>query len=41
MMDETSLQTALERHWQYAGRDEDVSHEIYHDDALLEFPAVR
>jgi ketosteroid isomerase-like protein len=38
MMDETSLQTALERHWQYAGRDEDVSHEIYHDDAVLEFP---
>lgn len=38
MLDETSLQTALERHWQYSGKDEDISHEIYHDDAVLEFP---
>jgi ketosteroid isomerase-like protein len=29
---------ALRRHWEYAGRDEDVAHEIYHDDAVLEFP---
>jgi hypothetical protein len=28
----------LERHWDYSGRDEDVSHEIYHDNAVLEFP---
>jgi hypothetical protein len=29
---------ALQRHWHYAGRDEDVAHEIYHPDAILEFP---
>ena len=29
---------ALKRHWNYAGRDEDISHEIYHDNAVLEFP---
>ena len=29
---------ALKRHWDYSGRDEDIAHEIYHDDAVLEFP---
>ena len=29
---------ALERHLDYSGKDEDVSHENYHDDAVLEFP---
>jgi hypothetical protein len=38
MLDDAELRQALERHWQYAGRDEDVAHEIYHDDAVLEFP---
>jgi hypothetical protein len=38
MLDETRLQTALERHWQYSGKDEDLASEIYHDDAVLEFP---
>jgi hypothetical protein len=38
MLDEATLLQALRRHWDYAGRDEDVSHEIYHDDAVLEFP---
>ncbi len=38
MLDETNLQAALERHWEYSGKDEDISHEIYHDDAVLEFP---
>ena len=37
-MDEAGLRAALERHWEYSGRDEDVAHEIYHDDAVLEFP---
>lgn len=32
------LLDALRRHWQYSGKDEDVAHEIYHDDAVLEFP---
>ena len=38
MLDETDLLQALRRHWEYSGKDEDVSHEIYHDDAVLEFP---
>ena len=30
---------ALIRHyWEYTGRDQDISHEIFHDDAVLEFP---
>ncbi len=28
----------LRRHWQYADTDQDITHEIYHDDAVLEFP---
>ena len=38
MLGEAELRQALERHWEYAGKDEDVSHEIYHHDAVLEFP---
>ena len=38
MLDEKDLMLALKRHWDYSGMDEDVSHEIYHDDAVLEFP---
>lgn len=37
-MDEAKLIAELRRHWEYAGKDEDISHEIYHDDAILEFP---
>jgi hypothetical protein len=37
-MDEAAVRDALVRHWEYAGIDEDKSHEIYHDDAVLEFP---
>jgi len=33
-----AVRRALLRHWRYAGRDEDIVHEIYHDDAVLEFP---
>ncbi len=32
------LERALRRHWDYSGKDEDIAHEIYHDDAVLEFP---
>lgn len=32
------LRTQLERHWEYSGKDEDIAHEIYADDAVLEFP---
>ena len=28
----------LRRHWELAATDQDVTHEIYHDDAVLEFP---
>lgn len=37
-MDEARVRSALERHWEYAGRDESIAHEIYHEDAVLEFP---
>ena len=38
-MDDTKLSTALQRHWDSAGgKDPDVEQEIYHDDAVLEFP---
>lgn len=32
------IREMLERHWQYAGRDETIAHEMYHEDAILEFP---
>ncbi|MBW3665480.1 MAG: nuclear transport factor 2 family protein, partial [Actinobacteria bacterium] len=32
------LRADLERHWEYAGIDEDIAHEVYADDAVLEFP---
>ena len=38
MLDEKDLLLALRRHWEYEGKDYDTSHEIYHDDAVLEFP---
>ena len=37
-MDEATVRAALMRHWAYEGVDFDISHEIYHDDAVLEFP---
>ncbi|MDQ0147349.1 MULTISPECIES: nuclear transport factor 2 family protein [Pseudarthrobacter] len=38
MLDDADLLDALRRHWDHSGIDEDVAHEIYHDDAVLEFP---
>lgn len=38
MLDDADLMDALRRHWDHSGIDEDVAHEIYHDDAVLEFP---
>lgn len=29
---------ALRRHWEYSGKDEDIAREVYHDDAVLDFP---
>jgi hypothetical protein len=37
-MDRTTLLAALRRHWEYAATDQEIAHEIYHDDAVLEFP---
>ena len=37
-VDEAAVRAKLERHWEYSGTDEDIAHEIYHDDAVLEFP---
>jgi SnoaL-like domain len=37
-MDEAWVRAQLERHWEYGGSDQDVAHEIYHEDAVLEFP---
>ena len=37
-MDEPTVRAHLVRHWEYSGRDEDIAHEIYNEDAVLEFP---
>ena len=33
-----TVKAMLVRHWEYAASDQDIAHEIYHDDAVLEFP---
>jgi len=38
MLKEEELLRQLKRHWEFSGRDEDISHEIYREDAVLEFP---
>jgi len=38
LMDEATVLARLRRHWEFAASDQDVSHQIYHDDAVLEFP---
>lgn len=40
-MDEATILAGLRRHWEYEITDIDLSHEIYHDDAVLEFPQSR
>ena len=37
-MDEAERREHLKRHWDFGGTDQDIAHEIYHDDAVLEFP---
>ena len=37
-MDEATILAALRSHWEYETTDIDKSHELYHDDAVLEFP---
>ena len=38
MLPDDELLAALRRHWEYSGKDEDLASEIYHEDAVLEFP---
>jgi hypothetical protein len=38
MLDRSALLDLVRRNWEYVGKDVDRSHEIYHDDAVLEFP---
>jgi hypothetical protein len=37
-MDDAVILARLKRHWEDEARDPDAKHEIYHDDAVLEFP---
>jgi hypothetical protein len=37
-MGEAERRTRIRRYWEHTGRGPDISHEIYHDDAVLEFP---
>jgi hypothetical protein len=38
MLSDDELVRKLHYHWEHSGRDEDRAHEIYRDDAVLEFP---
>ncbi len=38
MLDQSVLLDQVRRHWKYLGKDSDRAHEMYHDDAVLEFP---
>ena len=38
MADRSAREEVVRRYWEYAGADVDRAHEIYHDDAVLEFP---
>jgi SnoaL-like domain len=37
-MNEAERRAQIQRYLDYSGVDQDVAHEIYHDDAVLEFP---
>ena len=38
LMGNLEIRTALDRHWEFTGKDIDRSHEIYCDDVVVEFP---
>ena len=38
LLDKTRIEKLLERHWEFAGSNQDIAHEMYHEDAILEFP---
>ena len=37
-MDESERRAQIRRYWEDTGGDQDITDEIYHDDAVLEFP---
>jgi hypothetical protein len=37
-MGDAERRPLIRQYWEYTGRDQDISHEIFHDDAVLEFP---
>lgn len=37
-MDEATVRAMLEQHFEYASSDPAIAHEMYHGDAVLEFP---
>jgi hypothetical protein len=37
-MDAATVRALLTQHFQYSGSDPDLAHDMYHDDAVLEFP---
>jgi hypothetical protein len=37
-IDQSILLDRVRQHWEYLGRNVDRAHEMYHDDAVLEFP---
>ena len=37
-MDEAERRAQIRRYLDYSGIDQEIAHEIYHDDAVLEFP---
>ena len=37
-MDAATVRAMLERHFEYAESDPDAAHDMYHEDAVLEFP---
>ena len=39
MPDQSVLLEMVRRYFEYAGADVDRAHELYHDDAVLEFPS--
>jgi SnoaL-like domain len=38
MADQSTVRRLVEQYFEYAGAEVDRAHEIYHDDAVLEFP---
>lgn len=37
-MNDAERRAQIQRYWEYTGRDPEMTHEMYHDNAVLEFP---